>query len=331
MTTMKSKQIRTGIKNNWVSGVIIFFVALILILPVVSLSFTASADDGGDVELPEWYKGDMWRYEMREELAQNITYLTEVRKEVTDERGEVTIDNVVEDGEDTYKSYVVSEKHNREYEEDDEEIGEVEGEFHYTRDHLSPLLTHPEGAARSFYYPPIVEMDFPLTVGKNWSSDEGWFFEDTNPEEDEAIEPSRKILEYYGEVERRVTKEVDAGIFDAVVVNLTILGEDLDKDVNPLELKRFEIFYAPEVKNIIHRNIYETRRVPEDVGAGDNVTMEEQTGTETLVNYELQEGPSQTNGNDNVTPFLGVGPILFAVLGTALIYHYKKYGKMKGR
>ncbi len=330
---MKETQSKSGFKDNHALPVFILVVAIILVVPVFTPSFTASADDTDDkAELPEWYEGDVWEYEMREEIAHNLTYLTDVKKEVVDERGEVNIKENGDEGE-TYETYVVSETHVRSYEEKDERIGNIEGEFHYTKEHLSPVYTNPEEAIASFYYPPIEELNFPLSVGKNWSGGgdkDIYFFEDNTTEEnDEPLEPSKEVHEFYGEVEEKVTKEVKAGTFDTFLVNLTVLGEDLEKEENPLELKRFEIYYSPEVKNIIHRNIYETRRVPDDYGgpgggSGESMVWEEETGTESLVRYDLEPESAHPNDNNGDSPFLSTGTMVLAIMGTALFYRYKK-------
>ncbi len=325
---MKGIRSKTVIGYHHLLSVLILITTFILIISMAVPSVTVTADDNDDeAEIPEWYQGDVWEYEMREEIMEDVTYLTEVKREVIDERGEVTVrDNQTGDKLYEADTYVLSELHGRTLEEEDEDIGDVEGEFHYTKEHLSPVYTEPDQAPASFYFPPIEEMNFPLSIGKNWTggADEDiYFFEVRDPDSEEAPEPSRKVHEYYGVVEERVTKEVDAGIFDAFLINLTVLGEDLEKDVEPLELKRFEIYYAPEVKNIIHRDIYETKRVPDDFGMGDDVVWEEQTGTETLVRYELQDGPAQTDDND-YTPFLRTGTVILAIIGTALVYRYKK-------
>ncbi len=328
---LKEVMFKIKIDKGLMLYITILFVASILMVSTSSPSFSAlvSAEDADEEEVPEWYKGDKWTYQMREPFQEGIEIVTEVEKEVVDEM-ELEVDVIGDERGEIYETYVVEERHVRELEDEEEDepiddFPEIKSEFCYTKEHLSPIFTHPEGAPRSFYYPPIIEMDFPLHVGKEWIVEEGGFFEDTNPDEDEAIEPSREVLWYNGTVEERVTKEVPAGEFDDVfLINLTIIGRDLETDIDPLEYKRFEIYYSPEVKNIIHRDIYETRRVPEDE---DDMGWEESVGTETLLDYYVQDEPPEGNGdNDGVeTPFLGAGTMVLLVLGAASIYYFKKY------
>lgn len=310
------------IDNPRIFGTIICFAVLFLLLSSMIVPFSAKSEENSKAEVPEWKKGDEWEYKLREPYPGGMTAITKLQKEVTKEKVEINVDEV-EGGGETYKAYETTEKRlirNQSSDPDGENVTEVTGKYHYTKDHLSPIYNHPEGKVASFYYPPIKEMNFPLKVGKNWSSTEGWYFENRDP----PVEPSMEIVKYQGRVEEKITKEVEAGEFEVFKINMTILGNKLEDD--ELQLKRYEIFYSPEVKNIIHREMYQTKRLPPDYQIGDKVLYENSVGNETLLSYNLEP---RDDDNSNQSPFLGAGPLFFAIVGTSIFYFYKNGRKGK--
>lgn len=304
---------------------LVLSVSIMLLVPMaVSSSFVrADENDDEEVKVPEWYEGDTWQYEVRERVTPEMTMLTEIEKEVIDERN-YEID-IVEGGTEAYESYVTEERHVREVEEEgeeDEELeGEERGEFGYTKDTLSPITTQPHGQVMGVYHPPLRELDFPFSVGDNWTYDEGYFLEEQPG--DEPLAPARLIIQYQGRVEEKVTRNVNGNSVEAYMVNFTILAENLEEEETPLEWRRQEIYFSPEVKNVIHREMYQTMNLPEDEYGDEALAREENVGNETLTDYEVQEHEPEDEDDD--TSILGVG-IVFLIVGISIatIYVYKK-------
>lgn len=303
-------------KSDIVGITLVLAISLILIVPSATFPSVTAEENDEEVEVPEWYEGDSWQYEVRETLAEGFTAITRVEKEVITEKVNYQFD-IQEAGEETYESYEVMEKHIPQ--EDEDELEEIEGAFGYTRDTLSPIMTHPHGQVRSFYYPPLRELDFPFSIGDHWTYEEGYFLEEQT---DGPAEPTRHIIRYEGRVEERVTRHVNGRAFDSYMVNFTILAEDLDADEYPLEWRRQEIYFSPEVKNVIHRDFYETRNLPEDEGREEAFAREENLGNETLLDFTHVE-PQEDD--DQEASLLGVGVVLVIIgVTTASFYVYKK-------
>ncbi len=323
---------KEGKKNEFISRDspiltgIIAFVTLLLIFSVASPIFTALGDEDQGAERPEWREGYSWTYELREPIDPETELITQVKREVINTNVEVEYEEY-NTGEilGRYDAYTLREVHAREVadeHDEDEDIADLTTDFHYTKDFLSPMYIEGGGGVPpTFYYPPLEELNFPLTEGKNWvggEDEETYFFEKDDPEE-EAIEPSRRIW-YNAEVEEQTTKEVEAGTFeDAYMINLTILGREPDRT----QLRRYEIYYSPTVENIIHKDMFETRRPPDDHDDTDDDDLtEESVGTETLLDYNLEA--TEENGEEE-TSLIGFGIVLVIIgVGTASFYIYKK-------
>lgn len=310
-------------KSGVLALVLVLSVSLILVVPTgISPTFASAGEDGETVEAPEWYEGDTWEYEIKETIAPEITMFTEVEKEVIDEKN-YEID-IVEGEKEDYPSYVVEERHVRETEGDAEEIeeGEIKGSFGYTMDTLSPITTQPYGDVLGVYYPPLRELDFPFSLGDNWTyeGDEAGYFLEEQPG-DTPLEPARNIIQYQGRVEEKVTRDVSGNSVDTYMINFTVLAEDLE--TGEVQWRRQEIYFSPEVKNVVHREMYETRLIDEDEAPDDPFPHEEGTGNETLVDYEVQEyEPENGDGDESL---LGVGIIILMIgVGTATLYIHKK-------
>ncbi|MEF8874296.1 MAG: hypothetical protein V5A88_06455 [Candidatus Thermoplasmatota archaeon] len=307
-------------RSSMISIILVLLVAVVLLVPNTASPTLVSAEENDEeVKVPEWYEGDSWEYKVKEKLAEGMTLLTEVEKEVIGEKKYKI--NIVEGGTETYESYVLEERHDREVEEEDKELEDIKGEFGYTKDKLSPITTQPTGQNLSVYYPPLKELDFPFSVGDNWSYDEGYFLEKQS--EDDPLEPARNIIKYQGRVEEKVTRDVNGKSLETYMVNFTILAEDLNADENPLRWRRQEIYFSPEVKNVVHKEMYETRRLPEEDYGDEAIAREENVGNETLVDYDVQ--PYEPENEDGEESLLGVGIILLIIgITTATLYFYKK-------
>jgi len=318
--------------NRGFKVVTVISVSLLLIGAMVFSFSLASADEHqdelGEVEAPEWKEGYSWTYKMREPVWEDMTWISEIEREVVNTNSRFSIDVVDSDRGDSFDTYQIDERWV--VDEEGEDRDHIQTENHFTKDKLSRTFTNPVDGWASFYYPPIIELNFDptLSVGDYWIEDEGWFFETPDVETEDELEPIREIVEYAGEVEGQETKAVEVGgtrrEFETLMINFTIFARDLDPDEEHAELRREEIYYAPEVKNVIHREMYQTMRVPDDYdGPGDEDQVKESwVGNETLIDYSLEadgDGPQESES------MLGVWVVLAIVgVGVASIVVYKK-------
>ncbi|MBS3781547.1 MAG: hypothetical protein KGY68_02935 [Candidatus Thermoplasmatota archaeon] len=328
-------QSKTILKDNLGLTFAILAVTILLIGSLTPLSMTATAaeDDGEEeVGVPEWNEGDKWRYsdkvpmpnEASPDPGDDKVIETIMEKEVTDENFRV---NAYGPGGEkkTYETYQVREIHNP-----DNPENRWEGDFYYWKDNLAQVYNNPEGNVPSAYHPPIVDLDFPLYVGKKWSTDKEYdlarYFEGPpdpdDVDEGEYPEPDREYA-FLGRVENRTTKEIELekGVkeFETYMVNLTLVG--YDREGGKTEITRYEMYYSPEVKNIVHTDIFGVRRMPEDYSVGDDV-MENFIGNETLLGFEADPYNPDDEGEPSL---LGVGIVLLILgVGTASFYVYKK-------
>ncbi len=314
MIKMKFEPLRGTLKDHLGLTSIVLAVVVLLVLSVTTPSFTALADE--EEEVPEWEKGYRWRY--REsipmpDMPDDIE--TEFEMEVV---GDGRVNIPVEGGDDiSDDTYEVKET------VDLDEDNQTEIEFHYRKDDLAQLYNNPEYDIDSGYAPAIVRLDFPLWVGKEWNGDARRFL---NPVEDPELD---KNFGFWGNVENRTSVDTGAGEFeDTYMVNLTVLqyveegGEDVIEEV-----RRFEIYYSPEVKNIVHQDNYATREVPDDYeGPGEGEDFKEDwVGNETLIDYSLEADEEE---EEEEASFVGVGIFLVIIgAGTASFYVYKKVKK----
>jgi len=292
-----------------------------LFVLVITLSLLLSgllAAVGGEAKeeeekigVPEWNEGDKWRYSDKVPMPggdQMIETITEM--EVTDENVDINASWATE-GEEIYKTYEVSETRNPDAPEEEQSKIDI----YYTKDNLAQVYNDPESSVPSAYHPPIVELDFPLYVGKEWSTDSGYdnqydlarYFEDPpDPEEGKNPEPDREYA-FLGRVENKTTKEIELEkgfkVFETYMVNLTVLAHD--KETTEIELTRYEMYYSPEVKNLVHIDIFEVRQMPEDQKIGDGFDIRENPiGNKTLVDYNIEStdfGVEITDYDDIVT------------------------------
>jgi len=314
MKKMKMVQFKEILGDNFGLSFVVLSIVLLLIGSMVAPSFTAVAEenDGVKVEVPQWKVGYTWTYQEKIPMPEMGHIESDIELKVTAEREEF-VNIGVEDGEDLiYDTYEV--------------VGTMEGEegpmeikFQYTQENIAEVYNDPDWDVPSAYVPPIVMMDFPLYVGKEWDDDETFYY--INPEEEGFTEPKRHYW-YMGRVEEEVTREVNSEEFETYMINLTVGGEDLDGD--SAVLNRYELYYSPEVKNVVHKDMYAVQRLPDDYGGpgdGDEV-REEWTGNETLLDYSLEADEEE---EEVETSLLGVGVVLVIIgVGTASFIVYKK-------
>lgn len=336
---MKSGQSKRILGDHLCLIFVILAITILLIGSLTPLSMKAMAaedDEDDKVEIPEWNEGDKWRYSdkvpMPNEASPDPSEHEEIEtimvQEVTDANVEVNAHG--ENGETkTYETYQVKETHNP-----DDPENKWTGDFYHWKENLAQVYNEPEDTSPSAYHPPIVEFDFPLRVGKEWSTDSGYdnqydlseYFEDPPDPDDEGYPEADKQYAFLGRVENKTTKEVelDRGVkeFETYLVNLTVLGYDLNED--KAELTRYEMYYSPEVKNIVHTDIFGVRQMPEDQTIGDEREIRENAiGNETLLEYEHATDNPDDEGEG--ISMLGIGVVLLILgVGTASFYVYKK-------
>jgi len=260
--------------------------AIILSLLLSGILMAVGGEDSEEedkVEVPEWNEGDRWRYKESIPMPEMPDFETEFEKEVTDENSKVNF-NWSDEDEKTYETYQVKETINP---DDPEEKTEID--FYHWKENLAEIYNDHEDSLSSAYHPPIVELDFPLYVGKEWEG-EARYFEDPGDSEKEP-EPDKNFA-FWGTVENRMSVDTGVGEFeDTYMVNLTVL-QYVEEDGHEVleELRRFEIYYSSEVKNIVHQDNYDIREVPDDYeGPGEDEDFNEDwVGNETLIDYDLE-------------------------------------------
>jgi len=326
------KLIQLNGKNHLGLNIFVLGVTVLLIGSLITPSFTALGNEGEDngekVEVPKWYEGDRWVYTEKipmPDVELPMPDMEEIKFEMEVINADFPARIGTERGEKRYDTYQVEETIGLDREEEEQ----ARIRFHYTHEHLAELYNDPINIDMlpSAYVPPVREMDFPLYVGKEWDGEETGYYLD--PMEDEGSSEPDKRYWYRGKVEETVTKEVEVrGVreeFETYMVNLTIVGQGLEGDESDITIKRYEIYYSPEVRNIVNKEMFETRKPPEEeLDPGDDVpVIENSIGNETLVDYELQD-PPEDDGDGEVS-LMGVGVVLLIIgVGTASFIVYKK-------
>jgi len=342
---MKLTQFKGKLEDHLGITLVVLGVVVLLVLSLITPSFTAvAADEGEDkVGVPEWKAGERWKYSDRIPMpgdpgadpGEDDYIETIVEMEVTEDNFEEDFEVTAHgpDGEKkTYETYRVKETHNP-----DDPENRFEVDFYYWKENLAMIYNDPEGQVPSAYHPPVVELDFPLYVGKEWSTDPGYdshydlgrYFEDPPDLDDlddgqDYPEPTREYA-YFGRVEEKTAREIalERGTkeFETYMVNLTILAYDEMRD--EAQLHRYEMHYSPEVKNLVHTDIFEVRAMPDDQGIGDHDDFREApVGNETLLGYDAEPYEPAEEAEESL---LGVGIVLVIIgVGTASIYIYKK-------
>jgi len=293
---------------------IVVAVVVLLIGTLVFPSLTVLADDDDEeVGVPQWNEGDRWRYRDEIPMPEMGPLETVIEREVTNDHVQVNAHG--EGGErESYDTYEVRETHNP---EDDEKW---EADFYYWKDNLAQIYNDPEGQVPSAYHPPIVELDFPLYVGKEWDGEARYFENPGDPDEGEHPEADREYA-FWGRVENKTTIEIGIGEFETYMVNLTVIA--YDPDTEDAQLHRYETYYSPEVKNRVYTDIFETRALPEDqTGPGDIEYDEAPIGNETLLEFDVEPYEPSDGREESL---LGVGIVLLIIgVGSASFYIYKK-------
>lgn len=284
-------------------------------VPVINVSANENEDSA---EVPKWQEGDRWVYQDRIPVAEIGEQVTDIEREVV---GEAELNfEVIDDDDASYETYQVEEiQRNRDNPENETLI-----EFYHCKDTLAEIANDPqiEDMGMSARHPPMIEMDFPLEVGREWGVDEGRYFENVLSGDDN--EPDTEYV-FQGRVEDRVDKTVEAGEFEQTyMVNFTYMARDM-RD-GSTEWHRWEMYYSPEVRNVVHIDRFETREHEEESYGDDAPLIEQPVGNETLMDYELQE--IEENGDDDEeTPFLGTPGVLLIAVGTASLYYINKKRK----
>lgn len=322
---LPEKSMLSGKRSRNILVVSVIVILLSSIVLAVPLSFEGMAEEDEEYEAPEWKEGDRWEYESRGPAPGAEGWIkTTFTFEVLDENYEVEPYDL-EDGSraDPIDTYLVEET---QYVEDEE----ISIQHQYTKENLIPAYHHeiPDRQPASYWYPPIPELDFPLRVGNNWTSTENIFYE-VDPETGEP-EMKMEMIKSEGRVEDRVTKNIGGDEVEAIKVNFSYMGGLVDEDSTMW--RRDMIYYSPEVKNIIRRERFETRaipdeEIPEDPGGDFFVGKEGPIGNETLTNYELQEREDEDVDPrvslPNAWQMLGIVGLI--VVGLTSIHYFKRW------
>ncbi|MGM0405000.1 MAG: hypothetical protein ACQEQM_02525 [Thermoplasmatota archaeon] len=252
----------------------------ISLLIISSSSFVSEMGEASEEEVPTWVEDSYWSYN-RTEGNKIINYT----KKVDSDEEYIDIDG------DIFESYML----NYTVEE-----GEIDTETHfYTKDGLS-LVAEINSDGVYAYNPTVNEIDFPLNVGKTWTSAAiRW----EKPEEEGEYWEKGERMDFDFKVESKSQVKVPAGVFEAYLINMTIYEEGPDKQYD----LHIHNYYSPEVENTIKIEEYEFGTL---------------RGKEELVDFHLEEREE----NDDEVPFVGTGFIILMLAGSAIIYtFYKKF------
>lgn len=318
-----------GVLKKHLGLTFVFLTVLILLIGSLAPFYlgAVAAEAEKENEVPEWSEGDYWKYKSVLRAPQ-ADIKTIIEKEVKDRDVEINYEG---DQGDT-KSYDVYQVKRTEYSVGNPE-NKTNADVYIWHKELAQISNNPENQPTSGYHPPIIELDFPLHVGKNWSTDAGFdnhhdlakYYADLkDPDEGDLSEHSREYA-FLGKVENKTTKEVELnkGVkeFETFKVNTTLLT--YDKEKNTTQLNRYELYYSPEVKNVVYTEIYSAKKLPEDYSMGEDTIKETRIGNETLLAFETS--PYTPDDNGDGTSLLGVGIVILILgVGTASIWVYKK-------
>ena len=261
------------LKRTLTISLIVVMMSFILTASYATL--TGKAEDGA----PKWSNGDDWFYKVdRPEGQVSFT------EKVTSEGATFKID------EESYSCYMVERTW-------DLMNGSAYYKKFYTKDSLAEVGQMDRNGKKTYFGEPLKRFDFPLDPGKNW---EGNTLQYTQTIDQDQGEPKSKV-NYTFEIVKKTEVKVEAGKFDAYMLNGTILNTD-PQSPEPTEYGSYVHFYfSPEVKNYVKIvNYYEGQEL----------------GVQELHSYNVSKS--------NNSPF--IGPI---TVGTAAITMVALYNIVK--
>lgn len=174
------------------------------------------------VQMPEWKKGDKWEYEMSfEDLS--VKYVTKV-KDITTINVNNTNYNVFEV--ESSMSFMGGSQKTTNY--------HLTSDLSIVKDVISTSGGGSEETQETTYQPPKKDLNFPLTVGKKWTST----YELSNYDEEYGYSNYTESMEY--EVVAIETITVDAGTYECYKI---VSSDDWG-------FNNITSWYSPEVKNM---------------------------------------------------------------------------------
>ena len=221
---------------------------LITVIDDVILNYDVEENgEASSEDVPRWVEGDYWHYNRTEAEEKSVSYTMRVSSE----------EEVVDIDGTRFECYMVN------YTWVVDGVSETETHF-YTTDGLSLVAEITEEGTYA-YSPPVNNMDFPLKVGKEWTSSYHiWkVSEDGGTWELVTEEPvNRKYI-----IDGRETVNTPAGTFETYIINMT-QADNLDGNGYILN------YYSPEVNNMVMVEKFQRGRL---------------TDREKLMDYNLEE------------------------------------------
>lgn len=288
MTSGNSSTVKIGV-------IIVSFTIIMMALLQLPTGISSAEENSDLLEAPNWHEGDKWVYEAVFGTGEDERQEFTERIEATD----VPIDPDFP-GEDVS------------YDETYHLVREGENKLnrYYDKDSLSMVFEDGEGSTASFYHPPRRQFNFPFEVGDQWNQTTDEY---VGSLDDAADFEHETTFRFAGTVENYTTVKVKNAEYDAYKLNVTIINREGEDE---LSWGRIEYYYSPEVKNTVKTVMHELRLDPRTDQPDERIT-----GVELLLNYELQEGNDDQDGE---LPFLGTGLIALIAVGTAYFYKVRK-------
>lgn len=200
------------------AAVVLFLILSMPLIAGFSITTVTASDDAA--ELPEWTRGDSWRYE-REQDKENTTVTENYIVNVTSENVNLDLDNVEHKCYETVYTY-----------QDD---GTVEKHYFKKSDLREAVYIKSDGE-KVFYKPLWARLDFPLKDGKTWDVQ-------TKQYENKTGDPIAEInLTYECKGEEMV--RVPAGDIISYKINRTDHNDNSSFVVT---------YYSPEVENFVKK------------------------------------------------------------------------------
>jgi len=182
-------------------------------------------------DVPRWVEGDYWHYNRTEKEEKSVSYTMRVSSE----------EEVVDIDGTRFECYMVN------YTWVVDGVPEMETHF-YTTDDLSLVGEITEEGTYA-YSPPVNNMDFPLEVGKEWTSSYIIWKESENGGTWELV--TSEPIELRFNIEGREIVNVPAGTFETYIINMT-QADDYGSGDYVLN------YYAPVVNNMVMIENFQT-------------------------------------------------------------------------
>ncbi|MFW6376084.1 MAG: hypothetical protein ACOCZJ_02875 [Thermoplasmatota archaeon] len=266
-------------KRTLTIGIIVMLSFFVLTTSFVTMTAESKAD------APKWNNGDDWYYKL-DRPEGDMT----LKEEIKSENAEYVID------EDTYSCYMMERIWNM------PNRTSLIKKF-YRKDDLAEVGSVDQEDIRTYFGEPLKRFEFPLEVGDSWGGDTLQY--KAQPEEEG--EPESEV-NYTYEVIDKTEIRVEAGNFEAYVLNSSIKNEDPSEPGQNQERGYAHLYYSPKVKNNV--------KIINYYGG-------EEIGSQELYSYNV------TETNNNNSPSVGTLTAGVTAISMVALYNIIKKKRKK--